>query len=109
MVFKRWLIRYGSTLLATLALASVCSLLLWNQHRQAQLLAQSSVRNAARLLADQTQRSFDEVGALLASVGRRYVDATEAGPAALEQLKVQVRDEVPHYALVKRIDRKSVV
>ena len=59
--------------------------------------------NTARLVADNVESSFDQVDALLKSIGRLYVDGLENGPEAKPRLAEHLKQEMADYPFVARI------
>jgi two-component system, sensor histidine kinase and response regulator len=100
---QRWFTLYAGPTLAALALTLISFFLVLSQRQESQERAENTIRSAARVLANQVQSSFDHADALILSVGQRYQEAASQGPEALARLTEQVRQEVPHYPLVKRI------
>ncbi len=103
MTRPRWFTLYAAPTLATLALVLISTFLVLSQRQESRARSENTVRSSARVLADQVQNAFDQADALILSVGYRYAEAASRGPDELDRLARQVRQEVPHYPLVKRI------
>jgi PAS domain S-box-containing protein len=89
--------------LVSLAILALSSFVVWRQWHESYDLAESSVLNTARILANQVEGSFDQADALLLSVAERYQNALPKGPKAVASLSEEVLQELPYYPLVARI------
>jgi len=98
--------------LASLAIFALSTFIVWKQQQESRELAESSVLNTARILANQVEGSFAQADALLVSVGERYRSAARKGPAEVEKLGQEILHELPYYPLVARVgttDPKGIV
>ncbi len=100
---RRLSLQYGAALVATVGLLSLGTYIVWQQRAESHALAEASIRGSARVLAGQTEHAFDQAGALLTSVGLRYAHTALNKPQELRALTEEVRREVPHYPLIKRV------
>lgn len=87
--------------LAVVVLVLLCSYVVWNQRQESFRLSALTVRNAAVLLAQQTEQAFDQTDALLRSVAYRY--RRGVGTALLPALTEEVRHEVASLPLAEHI------
>ncbi|MDE2369061.1 MAG: response regulator [Burkholderiales bacterium] len=101
---KRWSTTYLVAGVASAAIAGLSGFLAWKQRQEGYALAEVSVASTASVLASQVEYSFDQAGALLISLGQRYADAVQRGPAEVDRLAEQLRRELPNYPLVNRVD-----
>ena len=89
--------------LVSLAILALSSFIVWRQWHESYDLAEASVLNTARILANQVEGSFDQADALLLSVAERYQNARSKGQSAVGNLSEEVLQELPYYPLVARI------
>jgi PAS domain S-box-containing protein len=89
--------------LVSLAILALSAFIVWRQWHESYDLAETSVLNTARVLANQVEGSFDQADALLVSVAERYQNARQKGQGAAVSLSEEVLQELPYYPLVARI------
>jgi predicted negative regulator of RcsB-dependent stress response len=71
----------ASAWLAALVIFALSGFIAWQDWRDDRTKAEISVLNTAQVLADQTENLFDQINALLNSVGDRYATLRESGNA----------------------------
>ena len=93
----------ASAWLAALVIFALSGFIAWQDWRDDRTKAEISVLNTAQVLADQTENLFDQINALLNSVGDRYATLRESGERERDRFAEEIRREVPYYPLVVRI------
>ena len=97
-------IYYGTALVASLLPALLSAYLALGQVRTTDYVSGgASTLNAAQLIANDFQASFDRVDALLKSIGRQYVDGLAAGPEERSRLARHLDEEIADYPFVARV------
>ncbi|MGB0127768.1 MAG: ATP-binding protein [Rhodocyclaceae bacterium] len=86
-----------------MALVALSAFIVWKDWRDSHVMAEVSVLNTARTLANQVESSLGQADALLFSVGQRYQKAAGKGKAATAELSEEVRQELQYYPLVAQI------
>ncbi len=90
-------------IVAMAVISALCAYVLWNQRQESLRLSQTTLRNSAVLLAEQTEHAFDQADALLRSVAYRYAHAPRGSEPALARLSDELRNDVETHPLVQRI------
>ena len=96
-------IYYGTALVASLLPALLSAYLVWQVRTTDYVSGGASTLNAAQLIANDFQASFDRVDALLKSIGRQYVDGLAAGPEERSRLARHLDEEIADYPFVARV------
>jgi PAS domain S-box-containing protein len=100
---RRWSLHHAAAWVATAVLIALCAYVLWNQRQESLRLSELTLRNTAVLLAEQVESEFDQVDALLQSVGYRYAHAARPGAQELARLTDEVRHDAAANPLIKRV------
>ncbi len=88
---------------AAAAIIALSSFLVWQQWRDSVARAEISVANLAKVLSVEVEGSFDRIGALLVTLGQRYVSASSMGASQVERFERAITSESPSYELIKQI------
>ncbi|MBI5257452.1 MAG: response regulator [Burkholderiales bacterium] len=100
---RPWSLHFAVAWVATAVLVALCAYVLLNQRQESRRLSELTLRNAAILLAEQTEHAFDQADALLNSVAYRYAYVTRMGEPELARLTEEVRNDVAINPFIKRI------
>ncbi|SDH19450.1 response regulator [Propionivibrio dicarboxylicus] len=93
----------GLTWLSVATILALSAFIGWQEWQERYHMARISVTNTAQVLARQIDTAFEHTDAFLLSVGIRYLDAADRGPAGADMLLRQIHREIIHYDAVSRI------
>jgi signal transduction histidine kinase len=100
---RRLLLFYGTALAASLIPALLSAFLIWQVRTSDYASGGRTALNVAKLIADGFEHSFDNLDALLLSIGRQYVDGIENGPEERSRLAKFLQEEMADFPAVARI------
>jgi C4-dicarboxylate-specific signal transduction histidine kinase len=94
---------YGAALAVALLFASLSAWVVWEDRSETYASERRALLNTARLVADNLGESFDQIDALLKSVGRLYADGQESGPEEKARLADFMTKEIADHPIAARI------
>ncbi len=94
---------YGSALLVALLFALLSAYVVLEVRATDYAAAGRATLNTARLVADNVEGSFEQLDALLKSIGRLYVDGLGSGPEDKTRLAEHMKKEIADYPIVARV------
>jgi signal transduction histidine kinase len=100
---KRRLLFYGTALAASLIPALLSAFLIWQVRTSDYASGGRTALSIAKLIADDFENSFDNLDALLLSIGRQYIDGIESGPDERSRLATHLQEEMADFPSVARI------
>ena len=100
---KRRLLFYGTALAASLIPALLSAFLIWQVRTSDYASGGRTALSIAKLIADDFGNSFDNLDAVLLSIGRQYVDGIESGPDERSRLAKHLQEEMADFPSVARI------
>jgi len=100
---KRRLLFYGTALAASLIPALLSAFLIWQVRASDYASGGRTALSIAKLIAGDFANSFENLDALLLSIGRQYVDGIESGPDERSRLATHLQEEMADFPSVARI------
>jgi signal transduction histidine kinase len=94
---------YLTALAAALLPALLSAYLVWRVRTTDYATGATTAANIAKLIANDFENSFDQLDALLMSIGRQYVDDVEGGEAEKSHLARRMHQEIGDFPFVARI------
>ena len=94
---------YGPALAAALLVWLLSAFVIWQARNADYASAARAGTNTARLVADDIGKSLAQVGSLLKSIGRQYVDGLDSGPEEMARLAGHMKEEIGDFPIVARI------
>lgn len=94
---------YGTALAASLLPALLSAFLVWQVKTADYESGGRAALNVAKLIADDFENTFDHLDALLASVGRQYVEGLQSDPEEKLYLARHLQDALRDFPAIARI------
>ena len=94
---------YCAALAVALLFALISTYVVWQARATDYASAGRAEINTARLAADDIGKAFEQIDALLKSIGRQYVDGLESGPEEKARLVEHMKEEIADFPIVARV------
>gem|GEM_PF-1058956 len=94
---------YGAALAVAILFASLSAWVVWQDRSETYDSERRALLNTARLAADDLGATFDQIDALLKSVGRLYADGQESGPEEKARLADYIKKEIADHPIAARL------